>query len=67
MKKNCFGEAQEENMSKMHALRNFWCDLGSFEDVDGVILVILECRITVCYKTVSQIRKRVIASVELHV
>ena len=26
--------------------------------------VILECRITLCYKTISQIRKRVIASVE---
>ena len=29
----------------------------------GVILVILECRITVCYKTICQIRNQLIASV----
>ena len=28
VRKNCFGEAHWENMSQMHALRNFWCDLG---------------------------------------
>ena len=29
----------------------------------GVILVVLECRITVCYKTICQIRNQLIASV----
>ena len=37
---------------------------GVFWGHFGVILVILECRITECYKTNSQIRKCVIASVE---
>ena len=32
-------------------LRTFWSDFT----------VILECRITVCYKTISQIRQRVLA------
>ena len=36
---------------------------GSF----GVILVILECRITVCYKMFCQIRKRVLDCRALHV
>ena len=28
VKKNCFGKAQQKNVSQMHALGNFLCDLG---------------------------------------
>ena len=40
---------------------------GVFWGHFGVILVILECRITVCYTMSSQIRKHVLACRALHV
>ena len=51
-------------MSQMHALGNFWYDLaGVILRRFGVILGILECRITLCDKTCCLIRKRLNTSV----
>ena len=54
VKKNCLARPSEKICPNCMLLGTSYEIWGRF----GVILEILECRITVCYKTFCQIRKR---------